>query len=53
MYHWVKLRSALNSDQSVVYDFEKLRAQPPALLLVPNKCIFDIRRGRGTDNDLH
>jgi hypothetical protein len=49
----VKLRSALNGDQSVVYDFEEFCAQPRALLLVPNKCVFDIRRGRRTDNDLH
>jgi len=53
MYHWVNLRSALNSDQSLVYDFEELRAQPPALPLVPNNCIFHIRRGCGTDNGLH
>jgi hypothetical protein len=53
MYHGVKLRSALNGDQSVVHDFEELRAQSPALLLVPNKRIFDIRRGSRTDNDLH
>jgi hypothetical protein len=49
----MKLRSALNSDQGVVYDFEELRTQARALLLVPNKCIFDIRRGCRTDNDLH
>jgi hypothetical protein len=53
MYHWVNLGSALNSDQSVVYGFEELRAQPPALPLVPNKCIFDIRRGCRTENRLH
>jgi hypothetical protein len=53
MYHWVKLRSALNSDQNVVQDFEELRTQPRALLLVPDKCVLDIRRGRRTDNDLH
>jgi hypothetical protein len=53
MYHWLKLRSALNGDQSVVYDFEEFCAQPRTLSLVPNKCVFDIRRGRRTDNDLH
>jgi hypothetical protein len=53
MYRWVNLRSALDSDQSVVYDFEELRAQPSALPLVPNKCIFDIRRRCRTDNGLH
>jgi hypothetical protein len=53
MYYWVKLRSALNTDQSVVYGFQEIRAQPRALFLLPDKCVFDIRGGCRTDNHLH
>jgi len=49
----VKLRGALNSDQSVVDGFQEFRAQPRALFLVPDKCVFDIRGGRRADKDLH
>ena len=53
MYQGVKLRRTLNSQESVVYGSEEFCAQPRALLLVPNKCVFDIRGGRRTDNGLH
>jgi hypothetical protein len=53
MYYGMQLRSALDSDQSVVHSFQEIRPQPGALLLVPDKCVFDIRGGCRTDNDLH
>jgi hypothetical protein len=53
MYQGVELRRTLNSQQSVVQGSDEFCAQPRALLLVPNKCVFDIRGCRRTDNDLH
>jgi hypothetical protein len=53
MNYWMKLRGALDGYQGVVQDLQELCAQPRALLLVPDECIFDIRGGRRADNDLH
>lgn len=53
MYYSMTLRTALNSDKRVVDDFEEFGAQPRTLLLIPNERVFDIRRGRRTDNDVH
>jgi hypothetical protein len=53
MNYSVKLRIALYGRERAVYSLQKLRAEARALLLIPEKCVVDVRRGRRTDEDLH